>query len=738
MTAAKPENAGPPSRNWVAFLLYLELSIGIFGLPVLGDLSGSYIGGGPDPASMMWFLVWWPHALVHRLNPLLADVVWSPSGFNLAWATTIPGPSLLVAPLTLAFGPVVSYNILCILAPALAAFGAYLLCRHITQAFWPSLIGGCIYGFSSYEVGHMLSGHLNLTLILVPPLCLYLVLLRLNNQMKPLVFVLLLALALCWQFLISTEIFATMTAFGAMTMLLACLFFSGEVRRRIWFTGLLIVGTYGLTALLLSPYLYHALASGVPDVFARGAGGGSFLSPQTFSCDLLHVVTPTSLTWVGHQSVASLTASFTGYSWEAGSYLGIPMIVLVALFALRFGSQAGARVLLTTLLFVWLASLGPVLHVVGRPVMAMPWKAALYLPLLNMALPARFMMYGFLDVAIIVAIWASSAKVGEFTKWGLVGLAMLFLLPAPEHLFSRSSVSTPAFFTDGSYRKYLAPGERVLVIPYGGKGESMLWQAQTDVYFRMVGGWTGMTPTEFRHWPIQYAFYRDTLIPEFGLQLKAFLAAHRVSKIVVVEHSKGPWERLSAILGVQGTRVGGVILYRIPPGSLARYERTTPLEMEERANEARFAALVAAADKYLAAGFNASHLSPARAAKLGLLPGDWIGDDDETDIEGQSATNDGLWLRASGDVVGVGVEGAYHGLRALVARYAPDAKTIYFPYPKRLIGGINDDDSGLLVITFGREGLHQASLRNGKIDPSAEASVHVGGTSAFAVKRLQP
>lgn len=561
MTAAKPENGGSPSRNWLVLLIYVELSAGIFGISVLRHPASAYIGSGPDPTLMMWSLVWWPHALLHRINPFLTDLIWSPTGFNLAWATTLPALSLIVSPITLAFGPVVSYNLLCILAPALSSWTAYLLCRRITRAFWPSVVGGYVFGFSSYEIGHMLSGQLHLASTFIPPICVYLVLVFVDGQIGRLAFTLLLALSLCTQFLISTEIFATMTVFGAMAIALAGLLFPREIRHRLLSAGVCVIGAYALAAVFLGPYLYYVFAFGVP--------GAPIFSPETYSLDLLQAVIPTPVTLVGHRTFETLTAGFVGNDWENGGYVGIGLILVLVLFGSRFWRQARGKLLLATLMLIWLASLGPVLHFAGAASLPLPWKVALHLPLLNNAMPARFMMYGFLLLGIIVAIWASDERIKPWLRWTLVGLSIFLLLPAPRYVFASAKVDPPAFFADGLYRTYLSPGEHVLVIPFGGNGKSMLWQAQTDMYFRMVGGWTGMAPVEFQHWPILRTFYFEAPIPQQGEQLKLFLAAHRVGKIVVDERSRQPWEGFLSVLGVQPLRIGGVLLYR-PPSSLAQ------------------------------------------------------------------------------------------------------------------------------------------------------------------------
>ena len=94
------------------FLAYQVLSLIIFGGPALRHPADYYTGMGTDPTFHMWCLTWWPYALAHHLNPFLTKVVWAPTGVNLTWTDSIAGLSLLGWPLTWAWGPVVSWNLL--------------------------------------------------------------------------------------------------------------------------------------------------------------------------------------------------------------------------------------------------------------------------------------------------------------------------------------------------------------------------------------------------------------------------------------------------------------------------------------------------------------------------------------------------------------------------------------------------------------------------------------------------
>jgi hypothetical protein len=98
-------------------------------------------GPGADPSLFMWALAWWPHAIVHGLNPFVTHYQWSAIGANLAQATMVPAAAIIMAPFTALFGPIFSYNAIAIASPALSAFTAYLLCRYLVKRDLPAAVG---------------------------------------------------------------------------------------------------------------------------------------------------------------------------------------------------------------------------------------------------------------------------------------------------------------------------------------------------------------------------------------------------------------------------------------------------------------------------------------------------------------------------------------------------------------------------------------------------------------------
>ena len=77
-------------------------------------------------------------------------------------------PRSISIPLQVTVGEPATYNVIRILlALPLAAFSAFLLCRRVTGSFWPSVLGGYLFGFCPYMLSEVL-GHLDLLVFRLP------------------------------------------------------------------------------------------------------------------------------------------------------------------------------------------------------------------------------------------------------------------------------------------------------------------------------------------------------------------------------------------------------------------------------------------------------------------------------------------------------------------------------------------------------------------------------------------
>jgi hypothetical protein len=698
-----------------AFAVYLGLAVLFFARGLFGRFSTAYIGKDVDPQLLMWLMAWWPHAIRHGLNPLHTRAVWAPHGVNLAWTTCMPLLSLVLAPVVIAMGPVFAYNLSCLLAVALAGWCAFILCRYVSGAYWPSLIGGYVFGFSAYMLGQA-AAHLDLLLVFPAPLFAWLLIRGFRADISQRAFAAGLVIVLTAEFLLFVELFATMTLFAAIALLTLLVVGSRAEKARAVALLPTVALSYAIVALLLSPYLYCMVALGYEP--------GASHPPLLYSTDILNLFIPTATMELGHLAqLRAITGRFLGYIYEAGGYIGIPLMLIVAAFARR-------------------RSLGPFLIVAGRPLLLAPGAVLLIVPLIGKALPARLMLYAFLALAPMTAMWLSASAAPGWIRLSVATAAVFLMLPNLSARFWTTAIDLPPFFRDGLYTKYLARGETVVVLPYGYNGNSMFWQLESNWYFRMAGGNVGPPPLGFRRWPAVRAFYRlDTVaLPAAGDQLRAFLAAHHATAILVDDRKAELWRPLMVTLGVTPVRAGGMTIYRVPPAELAPWTNVPALEMAARADRARFAALLLATEAWLHTGHSPASFTPGEVLKAQALPPGWVVVPRKIQppfAEGginlpRRSPNPHLfaemWL--SEDERGrvkIGVEGWYPALRAVLNEYRADAIDFVPRDLARAPQGAADDRFGKLVMTFNAEGLERAAERAASPDFALAHSGAVAG-----------
>ena len=169
------------------------------------------------------------------------------------------------------------------------------------------------------------------------------------------------------------------------------------------------------------------------------------------------------------------------------AYLGIPLLVLMAVFFWRRRRSRSTWLLLICLVVPATAMLGEKLIVRGRLTeIPMPWALLGRLPVLEHAIAVRFALFVILTAAIIVALWLVPGGLG---RWLLVALVVISFLPDLGNRAWQTPISDPAFFSTDRYRAYLEPEDHVLTIPVWGPNER--WQADDEVRFQALGRLSG-------------------------------------------------------------------------------------------------------------------------------------------------------------------------------------------------------------------------------------------------------
>jgi hypothetical protein len=542
--------AGRRIQALAALAVYCVVAFLLLGLAV-ARASGSWlVGVGGDSEIFVWSFAWWPHAIGSGIDPLVTHAIWAPVGIDLAWVTSVPGAALLFWPLTALFGPVAAYDVAIVLCLALAAFCAYLLARELTDRFWPSLAGGWAFGFSSYLLGQSL-GHLHAALIFPVPLIALELLryLRGASSDRRLIIGCGVLGALLVSF--STELALTSALAGLAAVAIARGTLGPDFTptlQRLW-RPLALAGA--LAAVLVSPLLIAALA---------GFQTGRINSPFVFSADLANLVVPTRLTLVGGDLLDPVSDRFRGNLAENGAYLGLPLLLLCLLEARETWSRRASRIAPLCAAVALVCALGPVLRIAGVAVAPLPWLPLAYLPPFVNILPVRLVAYAALAAGVCVASYLARRATPGRIALVLVALAAPF--PALASDIWRSPAGVPAGLHGAAASRIVAPGEVVLILPFGGLGHGMLWQARSDFRFRQAGGYLRPDPPDrYAHDPAVEALRAGT--PPALADLRAFLGRSGARAILVDPAYLPAYASTLDPLGITPERVGGLVVYRL-------------------------------------------------------------------------------------------------------------------------------------------------------------------------------
>ncbi|HWB22718.1 MAG TPA: hypothetical protein VG652_07500 [Gaiellaceae bacterium] len=539
----------------IALLGFAALSFAFFGWPLVPHPTRVLVGSSLDPQIFVWDFAWWPHAIAHWLNPFVSHAVYSPSGVNLMWVASVPGLALAFSPLTYLFGPIVSADIAMLLMPALCAWTAYLLCRYLTRSLWASLVGGYLYGFSGSILREQVWGNLHVTSLFVLPLIALVIIRALRGDLTRRGFSWRFGALLAFQFSLSTE-FAYTASFVLVFALALAFWLVREVRPSIRSLLVPLVWGYALAGALASPFVFYAIDGFVSNSFEEGQNGG---------IDVVSFVVPSQAFAAGGSSFASFTSHLP--DGGTGAYLGIPALLIIALFGWRFWSKPGPRFLLAALGLVCLVAVGSELLIDKHRVVVLPWDAISHLPGFSNAFPFRFMTYGSLAGAVIVAFWIANTKGRIYSRPYLLPLlAIGALVPAFWQPLFHEQPPQPRFFTTALARTCIKSGETVAIFPFGLPGYSLLWQADAGLRFDVADNslqplaehGTPLNSFDTSRFVWELTFAADLGRPTID-RLLAFAATHHVDRILSVPGDGYPTRVQMAQIGPTQL-VGGMLV----------------------------------------------------------------------------------------------------------------------------------------------------------------------------------
>ena len=489
----RPRRAGGGRGLALAGLSYLVLAVGLWWGVWSGHPSSTATCGCGDAARFLWFTEWPAYALTHGHGLLWSSWLFHPTGINLLDDTSVLALGVVLAPLTLAAGPVLSMNVGLTLAPALSALAMYVLLRRWVAWAPAAWLGGVAYGFSPFVLTELALNQTNIAFLVVPPL-LVVVLedLLVVQRNPPWRNGLALAGLVVLQFFLSTEVLAitVLAATAGVVLVVAWALWRrpGAVRDRVGGAWRAAAVGVGASAAVLAYPLWFVLAGPAHlsgPVWSAGATARFGTTPASFlSPSGLESLRPAMLRLGGYQGPVLAGLGTLG--------LGILALALVGLVTGRhdrrrwlLGAVAGIAALV---------SLAP-----GRGVWV-PWSALQHLPLIGDIVEVRFVLVVTLCVAALAAravdgahTWLAVRAPGrrpDALGWAVVvaAVAPTVAVVAPNVPLTVRPVVVPAWFAQEGAA--LPPGRVVLTYPLPASGlqSSQAWQAVDRMAWAQASG----------------------------------------------------------------------------------------------------------------------------------------------------------------------------------------------------------------------------------------------------------
>ncbi|GLY69948.1 DUF6541 family protein [Amycolatopsis taiwanensis] len=479
-------------RRWnradaVVMLCYALAAFGIYaGLWLhLGD--GYLYNSAQDQNMWEWFFDVTAHSVWHWENPLNSDLQNYPLGVNLMANTAMFGLGIPLSPITMLFGPTVTWAIT--LTGGLAGTAAawyWVFSRHLVTSRVAAAIAGAFCGFAPPMISHG-NAHPNFVGLFVIPF-IVLRLIRLAQGQRPVRDGVILGLLVAYQVFLGEEpLLISMLAFAVFAIAYA----ASRPRQvppmvRPMAIGLAIAGVIAV-AITAYPLWVQFFGDQSYQTLEHGMVGNDTAAFTRFATES-----------VAGQAEPAADVSLN--RTEENAFFGWPLIVLMVALTIWLWRMAFARAIAISMFVMAWLSLGVYLVVdhydTGIPG---PWKLLANLPLFDSLLESRLAMGCIPAIGALLAIatdhvfrTAGSLNARELPLRGVwIGVLVAILLPiAPTPLETISRPPTPQFFTDGTWKQYVTTGSVVAVpLPNSGDARALRWQSEADLGFPIADGY---------------------------------------------------------------------------------------------------------------------------------------------------------------------------------------------------------------------------------------------------------
>ena len=490
----------------LAAVYYLLASLALT-LWLWRDPAWRTVAGNPNDADQLaWFFRYDATAIAHfHLPALVTTAMNAPQGVNLMWNTPMLLPGVLLAPVTLVFGPQVSLTLLLTIGFAGSATAMFAVLRRWQVGVPGAALGAAVYGFSPALV-HSAIGHYDLQFAVFPPLIADAVLRLAAGRVTARRGGLQLGLLVTAQLFITEELL-----FGAVLAAALLLVVMAASRPRdVAARSKTLAGGVGIAAGVL------AVLAGYPlwvQFFGPLYQHGSPFTTDFFKNDLSGFVVPSSFMLFHTAGSAAEALRYQGQLPEYLGYLGWPLIVVLAAGAIRFWRRLPVRACAVACVVLEVFSLGGTLLASGHEHawVKLPWYWLQSLPVLSAALPDRFSIVAdgaagallacCVDAAVPALAAFALSLPGRRLTWlarggraaaVVMGAAVLAVLPiVPRPLPAVAAISVPPGWSAafGALDLPASAGVLAVPVPMSTFTEPLRWQADTGQPRSLVGGY---------------------------------------------------------------------------------------------------------------------------------------------------------------------------------------------------------------------------------------------------------
>jgi hypothetical protein len=489
----EPETEQPAKRSWTSADSWIVFGYVLFAFVLFNglwlNLGQGYLWNSASDQNMWeWFFSVTADNVLHLRNPLISDFQNYPLGVNMMSNTAMLGLSIPLTPVTLTFGPTVTWAIA--LTGGIAGTAAawyHVLSRHLVQSRVAAAIGGAFCGFAPSVVSHA-NAHPNFVAWFLMPF-IALKVIRLSQGVRPVRNGVILGFMLAYQIFLGEE----PLFIGALTFVVFGLVYVLSRPREV-------------PSMLRPLGIGVGIAAAISLVLVAFPLWWQFFGPQSYQT-------------IEHGPVGNDTAAFTRFATqsiagdakaaadvsmnrtEENAFFGWPLIVLMVVVTIWLWRDIVARAMAIAMFAMAWLSTGQYLIVAhDQTEIPGPWLWFHELPLFDSVLESRYAMGSVFLIGTLLALATDRVFTAVASPDGpqlpvrlmWVGAVVAVLLPiAPTELVVKDRPRTPLFFTDGTWRQYVGVNGTLVTVPLpsGSNSEPLHWQIDADLGFKMPEGY---------------------------------------------------------------------------------------------------------------------------------------------------------------------------------------------------------------------------------------------------------